>query len=332
MNQATIKPIKIALGAEIHTHAQEFARQQNTIEKGKQVYFNALAIYAVHNYLKWLKIESSLESSDSWQPGIQSISNNVDLLIPEVGRLECYYILPQDTELTISPQGTENRLGYVVVKFEENLDTAQLIGFLPAISPSTKFQRISLTQLHSLELLLDVVSSPIAIEKTESESQLIINLNQWLSGIFETEWLSLEDLFASNFSESIFALRETPEESQEEANNESNLPIQIRRGKIIDLGVRLGGETVALVVNCTPTATSEIDILIQVYPSGKEIYLPANLELKVLDENKILIPELQVKARIHDNCIQLSFTGVLGEKFSATLTLGEISITENFQI
>lgn len=331
MNNAKITPITISLGGEAHTQAKHFAIQQTSTKKGKKVYLNTLAVYAVHNYLKWLQVDSNLYESDSWQPGIQSISNTADLLVSNIGRLECCLVLPEENYLTISPQATEERIGYIAVQFEDSLDRVQLIGFLPAVAPAREPQQIPLTKLQSLELLLNNISQPITQEVTETEPKIAVNLSKWWSEIFEPEWLSLEALFGENFLGANLALRGTTKEQQEIIDN-SALPIRVRRGKIIDLGVRLRKDLLALVVTCTPAAEAEIDILIQVYPGSKEIYLPANLELKVLDTNKILIPELFVKARDIDNCIQLAFTGNSGERFSVTLTLGETSFTENFQL
>ena len=57
---------KVLLDREAHAIARRFAVKQATPQKGKQTYLNTLAVYAVHNYLKWLQIESDLSSSDSW--------------------------------------------------------------------------------------------------------------------------------------------------------------------------------------------------------------------------------------------------------------------------
>ncbi|MDJ0536708.1 MAG: DUF1822 family protein [Xenococcaceae cyanobacterium MO_207.B15] len=331
MNNAQITPITISLDREAHAKAQHFAAQQTTTQKGKQVYLNTLAVYAVHNYLRWLQIESDLHNSDSWQPGLQSISDTADLFIPNIGRLECRPVLPQQSYLTIPPQATEERIGYVAVQFVENLDRVQLIGFLPAVASSSESQQIPLTKLQSLELLLKKISEPIAIEVTKTEPQITVNLGRWWSKIFEPGWLSLPSLFGKSGLASNLAFRGIAEEQTEETDA-SILPIRVRRGKLIDLGVRLGNNVVALVVTCTSAAEGEIDILLQVYPGGEQIYLPANLELKVLDETNTLIPELLVKARSADNCIQLFFSGEPGERFSVTLTLDAISFTENFQI
>ncbi|MGK7951695.1 MAG: DUF1822 family protein [Xenococcaceae cyanobacterium] len=357
MNKIQTTPITISLEREAHVHARHFAAQQTTISKGKKVYLNTLAVYAVAYYLKWLQIESDLQKSDSWQPVIQLISDSADLFIPHVGRLECCPVLPEANCLTIAPIATEERIGYVAVKFEDNLERVKLIGFLPAVSPSRESQQIPLTKLQSLELLLENISQPVTQTAKETEPQIIVNLGKWWSEIFEPSWLSLETLFREN---SLVAPAWKVRTKEPEAITDE--PIRVRRGKLIDLGGKLGNELVTLVVTCTTTARMsqgkeeyelpmkpgswlsgfedkgskasepEIDILLQVYPNKEQVYLPANLELIVLDETNTLVSELRVKARDADNYIQLSLSGYPGERFSVTLSLKEISFTETFQL
>lgn len=331
MNNTQIKPITISLDGAAHAQATHFARQQTSTQKGRKVYLNTLAVYAVHTYLRWLQVDSHLQESDSWQPGIQSLSDTADLLITNIGRLECCLVLPTESYLTIAPQATEERIGYIGVQLEESLDRVQLIGFLPALAPARESQQISLKKLQSLELLLNKISQPITQTLTATKPKIAIDLSKWWSEIFEPGWLSLEALFRDDWGGTNLALRGTTEEQTIIAGSPT-LPIQVRRGKLIDLGVIFEHNVVALVVTCTPAAETEIDILIQVYPGTEKTCLPANLELQILDRTGTIIPELFVKARDIDNCIQLSFTGNVGEGFSATLTLDETSFTETFQI
>ena len=61
--------IKVSLSPYAHSYAAQFAAEQTTPRKGKHVYLNTLAVYAVNNYLKWLNIPSNLAQSDCWNPG-----------------------------------------------------------------------------------------------------------------------------------------------------------------------------------------------------------------------------------------------------------------------
>ncbi len=58
MNTIQTRQITVPLGIEAHRKAQQFAAEQATPQKRKRVYLNTLAVYAVHNFLNWLKIET----------------------------------------------------------------------------------------------------------------------------------------------------------------------------------------------------------------------------------------------------------------------------------
>lgn len=58
---------------------------------------------------------------------------------------------------------------------------------------------------------------------------------------------------------------------------------RVTGGKLIDLGIQLPGQAVALVVTLTSETEVQIHIKVQVYPTGEQAYLPPNLTLKVLE-------------------------------------------------
>ena len=102
-------------------------------------------------------------------------------------------------------------------------------------------------------------------------------------------------------------------------------------GKLINLGIQLGSQTVALLVTLTPEVEEKVGILIQLCPTGGEKRLPANLKLILHSRaGKIL---QSVCSRAQDNYIQLKpFKGKSGIHFSVEVSIGDISITEHFEI
>jgi Protein of unknown function (DUF1822) len=104
----------------------------------------------------------------------------------------------------------------------------------------------------------------------------------------------------------------------------------VRRVKLIDLGMQIAGEGVALAVALVSKMNGHVGVLLQVYPTGRETYLPPELQLMLLDGsgNTLRI----VKARLADIYVQLKFSGEIGEQFSVRVALGEAEITENFII
>ena len=316
--------ITVPLGRKAHATAEQFAVQA-TSQKRKQIYLNTLAVYAVHSYLNWLQVESSLGQGESWSPGLQSLSNVADLFLPGVGALECRSVLPGETSFVIPPQATEDRIGYVAVQLNESLNQAELLGFLSAIAASNAPKQIPLTRLQPLDVLLDTL--PATTQTSTILRQVPVNLSHWLENVFEVGWLTVEALFSTKSANPALQVRN--EQQLQEIT--ADIAPGVKRGKLINLGIQMAGNSVALIVTCEP-ADEELDIRLQVYSANGSILLPPNLQLTVLDETGTTVPELQVQARSADNCIQLEFTGKPGEQFSVKLALGDDSITEDFQI
>lgn len=195
-------------------------------------------------------------------------------------------------------------------------------------APQKDFEQIqSLFESGELSELLGVQVLDVGVVP---ESQRITNLSQWIEGIVEASWQTVEALFKTKEVNPAFSIRAAEQSRENEVNNSAD---GIRRGKLIDLGIKLAGNPVALVVTLMPAeANEEIDIRLRVYPTGKQIYLPLGLQLIVLDDSGATVPELTAEARSADDCIQLEFSGKPGERFSVKVALGDVSITENFLI
>jgi hypothetical protein len=54
-----------------------------------------------------------------------------DLTVPGIGRLECCPIVAGTEIVHVSPDAQSDRIGYVVVKFDADLNKATLLGFVP---------------------------------------------------------------------------------------------------------------------------------------------------------------------------------------------------------
>ncbi|MFH7026774.1 MAG: DUF1822 family protein [Heteroscytonema crispum UTEX LB 1556] len=104
----------------------------------------------------------------------------------------------------------------------------------------------------------------------------------------------------------------------------------VRRVKLIDLGMQVAGQTVALAVGIIQKSNNQIGVMLRVYPTGNEPYLPSNLKLILLDDSGKNLRE--VTARKTDVYIQLKLNGQPGEQFSVRVALQAASITEDFSI
>jgi hypothetical protein len=120
--------IIVPLKTEVHQIARQFAAEQNSFIKGKQVYLNTLAVVALHTYLGWLDLSSDLDASYSWHPLQRSAFDRADLYIPDIGRIDCVLALPGATTAE-SPLASEDTIAQVLVQFEESLASVRLTGY-----------------------------------------------------------------------------------------------------------------------------------------------------------------------------------------------------------
>lgn len=299
----------------IHGVAQKFQNQQANAKKAKQVYLNTLAVYATNYYLECLGIETDLAASDSWNPVMQVLADVADLVVKGQGKLECCYLLPGEDYCHVPPEVWQDRIAYVVVKLNQELTEATLLGYIPQVIT----EKVSIQNLESLDNLIEMLT----IEESENAAiinQPIIKLSEWLEKKFEHGWQAVEEILQRPSNDLLFSFRGKHKLRKQPLN-------MVEGAKVLDLEKQ--GENVALIMGLTPTENLEIDVSVQVYPAGKQTYLPKDLRLIVLDEGGDAV--MQAQARSTKN-IQLEFSGEPGEKFSVEVALGKVSITEPFLI
>ncbi|MCC5606157.1 DUF1822 family protein [Nostoc sp. CHAB 5834] len=293
--------LSVPLPQSAHRWAEEFAAQQDNPQKGKQVYLNTLAVYAVHSYLKWLNVETALNQGDSWHRGLRAIFDVADLVLPGVGKLECRPVLPGEAAIVLPPTMTQERIGYVGVQFSQQLDYVELLGFFPAREMNESPAILQIAQLQSFDSLLEIIH----------RRSLLINLRQWVTGIFQPDWQSPELVFANNFRSSSTMTRPSTN--------------SISRAKVIKLESQ-----VLLLVQLTPTDSEVFNIRLRIYPGDDAIHLPPDLQLIVFDEAGNTGMEAQTRSA--DDWMQLEFSCQHEEKFSVKIVLGETSLMEEFVV
>lgn len=205
MNIAELPLLTIPLELKAHEMARQLAAVQSTVQKGKRVYLNALAVYAVHSYLKWLQIETDLEGSDSFNQVKTALANVADLLITGIGSLECRPVLPGETTILLPEEVIENRIGYVGVQFSDRLDSVQLLGFVPSLDSSNPPQQIAVAELMPIDTLIEQITrleeaiafletdDPVAVQvrsqiETQSRSNIVAQLERIYRTCEEYEW------------------------------------------------------------------------------------------------------------------------------------------------
>jgi hypothetical protein len=155
------------------------------------------------------------------------------------------------------------------------------------------------------------------VSKTKSLSPLQdvrTSLSQWLEGLFEEEWRAIDDFL---HPESSLAL------------STRSYDAGARRGRLINLGVHLKAETVALLVNIAPEPEDRMMVLVQLHPAAGKRFLSPDSKLTLLSKAGKVLQE--VAARSHDNYIQLKpFMGETGKYFSLAISCGDASHQEDF--
>ena len=308
----TIEPLTftVPLSFKARAIAERYRRQQVLPQKAKQVYFNTLAVYAVDFYLRCLGIETDIEQSDSHNPIALKFMDVADLAVRQLGKLECRPVLAGEEVWQIPPEVHSERIGYVAVEIDRSLKRATLLGFT-----ATATVEVPLSQLRSLAEFPEYLSE-IRQNATVSDG-VIINLTKWFEGIFEG-WLSTEAIFGNNQNQ-LAIVRNTPE----------NKETSVKRAKLFNLGVQLSDRRVVLAIALTQVREGTTSVLVQLYPTEEETYLPPNLQLTMLSQADELLQE--VTSRTQDDYIQLKrFKGEIGDRFKIKVNLDETSVTEEF--
>ncbi|MEH2171086.1 MAG: DUF1822 family protein [Nostoc sp.] len=298
--------------------AQQFANQQPNPEKAEQVRLNTLAVWVVNDYLQMMDIPTDLQASDSWNPIVRLCGDVADLEVPSIGRLECRPVHLHQQICSIPPETWEERVGYLIVQFDESLEEARLLGFIPSVATET----VPLGQLQPLEAFIDHIW-----QLRQSPVNSLVNLNQWFAGIFETGWQTIESLWNVPELRATYAFRGIETLELDALKQPESIT---KRAKVIDLGIQIHNQPVMLIVEISPEKDRQTSIHLQLHATGNQIYLPPGVHLTVIDSSGAIF--LDAQSRKSDNYIQLQFRGEPTEQFSVRVALDNTSITEYFRI
>ena len=104
----------------------------------------------------------------------------------------------------------------------------------------------------------------------------------------------------------------------------------VKRGKLVDLGIRSGYSPVALVVTVIPKA-DKIGVIIHLLPTGKDLILPPHVTIALLSSTSKVLQA--VSAEEQNDCIQLKpFKGKPGVRFAVEISLNGVEVREEFQL
>jgi hypothetical protein len=320
MNEHYPAKFTVNLDRSAHQWAAKFAAQQTSVAKGRQVYLNTLAVCALRQYLSCVcQLDIDLTQGDSWQVEFQSIMNVSDLVIPNVGKIECLAVLPHSTEIQVPIESIGDRIGYAVVQFSEDLNSVELLGFVAQPDLETP-DPISLNRLQSLDSLLDLIYS-----------LRINNLSEFLVGMLGLGWEPIENLIAidtSNIAASQeFALRNQP--LSVPSNSSYDSIRDFTAGKTINLRASISNIPLLLLIGLNQESDGQIKVKVRLHSGGGVPVLPAATKLALKAANGNLLSQVEYPKAM--NFIQLqSFKLQPGTEFQIQVMLGNDSFTELF--
>lgn len=157
MNDTMNYYFTIYLPSSAYESGQKFASQQADVKKARQVYFNTLAVLAVNQFVQeQLGFTTDVKAGDCWNPVARMVHDVADLVIPDLGIIECRTMQDNDKLISLPTEVQENRIAYVVVQFAEQ-NKVKLIGFISAVELG-KPKEIPVVKLQPIEDLIDLLS------------------------------------------------------------------------------------------------------------------------------------------------------------------------------
>ncbi|MGB0560935.1 MAG: DUF1822 family protein [Spirulinaceae cyanobacterium] len=103
----------------------------------------------------------------------------------------------------------------------------------------------------------------------------------------------------------------------------------VRRGKIVDLGVRVGQAPLILMLTLLPEG-AKTNLQVRLNGVNDRAVLPENIQLIIMDDAGTVFRE--ERSRTHDQALQISFRASSGDRFGIKVVLGEASLTEFFTV
>jgi len=171
----TLQPIGIPLTKANRQLAFVLGQTQKNAEKAKQLQLNILSVCAAEQYFSYLGIETNREESDGFDVIQQSMIDSADLMLSNLGKIECRPVLADQNFMTVPPETWSDRIGYVAVQLNESLTEGRVLGFVRSVKQS----RVSIKQLQDIDCLLDY------LEKLEP---LIFNLRNRVVQLAHSGW------------------------------------------------------------------------------------------------------------------------------------------------
>ena len=328
--------VKLPIPSNALAYGKRISEPYDDHQVRQRVLYNAIAVVILHNFFEILGVKTRYEDSDLSNPALQLAADSSTLSYSTLGLLECRG-LPHDDKVFPVPRETwRDRLGYVFVGIDPQSRTATIHGFLSQVIND----EIHIQSLDNVEAMVHHLH---LIEQAEQTTERTC-LSQWLEGIFQPGWETLEALILNRSSHLGYAFRGLGGATIEEIHNKPELTDgeMASRAKVLhwdaqdarlnssDLQQVHRPDPVVLVVKIYQHDPVIAHVLIQMHPFHTAQCLPPNMTLAILDnQNKSI---LEATSRPIDSYLHFPFKAKAGEDFRVKITLDEFEINEYFRI
>jgi hypothetical protein len=275
-----------------------------------------LALYAANWYLQCLQFnpryddspkERLRQRSDWW---VKYLSKSAILEIPGIGKLECVPVVGHTETVMLSPDLATDRIGYLFVKLNESLSSAEILGFMPEYS-----EIIGLDRLQSIDRLIDRLCDLEA----QTQPTPVVSFAAWFAGIVDRVWQEIEIL-------PLTPAYRTCRYKQDALSVKS-----VERGQEIKLGNTPESPTAILAVRIEQMDEVNSDIHLQISPEYHTPTLPIGMKFSAIDDRGVAISSIETKAGDIYGEIVLD-NGKDGERFSVEIEFNGVKKITEFEI
>lgn len=272
--------------------------------------------------------------------------------------------------LPVPLEARTERIGYIAVEIDEEEKEARLLGFSQTADSGELVLRelhslddflVHLEHLFEAKVdlgqwLVNVFTpdwqpfeavfepQPESSPRDRIENPVAVKLGNWFNNLFEKGWEKFEQ-GKQNLEDAIFpddhpdfAFRSGGSSREESGLSEGQASIQQRfpeadvtRTKFIDLGVRLGRMTFALMVAIAQESDRTVRVHVQLHPAIGQRYLPPHTKLSLISDTGKILHESE--STVQDLCILLNdFEVEPKESFRIRVAVEDLSLTENFVV
>lgn len=176
--------------------------------------------------------------------------------------------------------------------------------------------------------LQDIAGVRIIGAESAVEPNKVVRLSNWLDDLVESGWQALEQFLSPQQLQ--LALRS---DARTEFQASHEFVREDCKGKLIDRSMLDDGFAVKLTLQRTTLANGLVEIILRIYPTEEQTYLPYGIKLRMFcsdeDGNEV---STEMQANSEDEWVELHFAGEVEEKFAVEIVKGNVSVIENFVI